>query len=140
MCSYIFVEHTADAKFIASGKSLEEAFENSAAAMLSIIAKHDSIKPTKKKQIAVSSDDIKGLLYSFLEELLFLIDAEGFIASGFEKTRIEKTGSSYKLRTTALGSDITECETHGEVKAVTYNDMEIEETSKGWKAIVVVDL
>ena len=41
---YKFLEHTADIKFQAFGKTFEQAFENSALAVANIISK-DKIKP-----------------------------------------------------------------------------------------------
>ena len=85
---YKFLNHTADMKFQASGKTLEEAFENSALALLETITKGEKIKAVKRKKIAVKGKDYESLLYNFLEEFLFLLDAEGFIASKIENLEI----------------------------------------------------
>ena len=67
------LEHTADAKFLAYGKTIEEAFENSALALISLMTK-DKIKEKVKKKIKVNGKNIEQLLYNFLEEFLILMD------------------------------------------------------------------
>ncbi|MEK6820605.1 MAG: archease, partial [Nanoarchaeota archaeon] len=73
-----FLEHTADMKFQAFGKSLEEAFVNSALAMKEAISGKIRVKSRIKKKIMVKGKDKESLLYNFLEEILFLLDSEGF--------------------------------------------------------------
>ena len=48
---YKYLDHTADAKFQAFGKSLEEAFENAALAAFNIIVKTEDVKPEIIKEI-----------------------------------------------------------------------------------------
>ena len=50
MKKYEFLEHTADAKFRAYGKSHEEAFSNAAQAMISVMADPAKIEPKEKKK------------------------------------------------------------------------------------------
>ena len=68
---YEFLEHVADAKFRAYGKTIEEQFSNAALAMTSIMA--DDVKGNIKRDFSVKGSDRENLLYNFLEELLFHI-------------------------------------------------------------------
>ena len=79
MEKFKFLEHTADAKFQAFGKNLEEAFSNAALAMFSVITNTRKVKENVSHDIECSSKDLKSLLYDFLEELVFLIDTENFL-------------------------------------------------------------
>lgn len=140
MQKYRFLEHTADAKFRAFGKTTEEAFSNAALAMFSIMAKTEKIKAEIEKEIIVKGDDLKSLLYGFLEELLFLMDSEGFVLNKIKKIKIKKN-RKYKLEAIAVGDVISDkYELHGEVKAVTYNEMEIKKEKDKIMVQVVVDL
>ena len=76
---YKYLEHTADIKFQAYGKSLEEAFGNAALALSNVIVDIDNVNKKIKKTIKVEGDDLKSLLYNFLEEFLFLLDTENFL-------------------------------------------------------------
>ena len=68
-----FLEHTADIKFQAYGKGIEECFVNSAYALKEIITS-DRLNPLIKKKIKIKGKDLQNLLYKFLEEFLFLVD------------------------------------------------------------------
>ncbi|MBU2634442.1 MAG: archease [Nanoarchaeota archaeon] len=128
---YKFFPHTADAKFKAYGKSLEEQFSNAALAMSSIMVDSKKVKPKIKKTINIKGNDIKSLLYNFLEELLFLLDTEYFLLNQIEEIKIKDNS----LKATITGDIVKdEYELLGEVKAVTYNDMEI---TKSYVQVVV---
>lgn len=130
---YKFLEHTADAKFQAFGKTLEEKFSNAALAMFSIMVDTKKVKPLIEKKINIKGEDKKSLLYNFLEELLFLLDTKLFLLNKVKKIKIENNS----LKAIVVGDSVKEeYKLSGEVKAVTYNDMEITNTF----VQVVVDL
>lgn len=137
MMKYEFLSHTADAEFIAYGKSLACAFSNAMDALYSLILEHSKVRPEFEKEIEVSGSDTKGLLYAFLEELLFLIDSESYVASKAESIKI----SSNRLKARLLGEKMSDRHRpHGEVKAVTYNRMEVGIKNKLYYVRVVVDM
>ena len=131
-----YLEHTADCKFQAFGKTLEEAFTNSALAMSNVMHPPEKIKPKIEKTIEVKGKDRQSLLYNFLEELLFLLDTEGFLLNKVKEIKIENN----KLKAIIIGDSAENYEIHGAVKAVTYNDMYIKEEHNEVKIQVVVDL
>jgi SHS2 domain-containing protein len=131
-----FLPHTADVKFQAFGNSIEEAFENSAIALKETICGKKKIKSKLKKEIKISGTDFESLLYKFLEEILYLVDAEDFLISKIEKIKIEKL----KLIATLFGDNAKNYKFTNPVKAVTYNDMFIKKENKKWIAQVVVDV
>ena len=136
---YTFLEHTADAKFRAFGKSLEEAFANAAEAMFKIMVDPDHIAATTEKKVIVSGADEKALLYNFLEELLVFMDAERFLLHRIKRIKIEQKAGKYALIAVAVGDKGGDYESHGQVKAVTYNDMEIKKQKNRCTVQVVVD-
>ena len=140
MTKYEYLEHTADLKFKAYGKSLEELFKNSALAMLNTITNTKKIKKSKEFKINVKGKDQEELLFEFLNELIFLLDAEFFLLSDFKEISIKKNKNEYELKSTALG-DINEgqYETYGNIKAVTFNDLKIYKQNDVYIAEVVVD-
>jgi SHS2 domain-containing protein len=141
MKKYEYFEHTADVKFKAYGKNLEESFGNAALATFHVMVDPETIKPLVRKSFGVKGHDLKALLYNFLEELLFYLDSEHFILSKVEKIKIDRMGDSYVLQALVLGDKVKdEYDVSGDVKAVTYNDMEIHETSTGCSVQVVLDI
>ena len=121
MKPYEYLEHTADVKVRAYGKTLEQAFINAAYALTNIVTK-DKIKKVIEKTIEVESEDDKSLLYDFLEQFLILIDSEGFLLAEVKELKIEDN----KLTAKVIGDDnIDSYETETHVKAMTYQEMEI---------------
>ena len=138
MNNFKFLEHTADIKFQAFGKSLNECFENSALAM--IYSQYDGkIKERIKKKIKVKGKDLENLLYNFLEEILFLIDTKEFLIS---KIKIKISKDKKNLEASLIGDEIKNYKLTWEVKAVTYNEMFVKHDlkNKKWVAQAVIDV
>ncbi|MFC2157705.1 archease [Acidobacteriota bacterium] len=137
---YTFLDHTADAKFRAYGKSLEEAFENSARAVISLMWDAKSIRPLQSIPIRIQGRDLGQLLLAFLEEILYLLDTRSFLLSDLNGTRIEKNEAGFTLESVFRGDTFGDgYEIFGEVKAATYGEMEIFQDKK-WTIQVVVDM
>ena len=132
-----YLKHTADAKFVAFGKDIDEVFVNSAFAMFNILGETKKVKTKKKKKIKIKSRSYESLLYDFLEELIFLLDTENFFLGKVENLKI---GEDFSLSATVFGDNIKNYEVNSDIKAVTYSDMKIEKTKKGYEATVVVDI
>jgi SHS2 domain-containing protein len=138
--AYKFLEHTADIKFQAEGKTLEEAFLESALALREVMIGDIKVLPQAEKKISVKGKDMESLLYNFLEEFLFLLDAEEFIAFKIIDLSIDK--ENFALSASVIGDDSKNYHFTNDVKAVTYNDMKIkfDEKEKIWICQVVLDV
>jgi len=132
---YEFLEHTADVKFRAYGKTLNEAFENSVLAFAEFVGKGGKIKDKRKKLISVSGKDKESLFYNFLEELIFLIDSEDFVVA---RAEVEIEGNA--LRGKVFGDSTGSYRGLDHVKAVTYAEMEVLEVDGGWVVQAVLDV
>jgi len=129
-----FFKHTADVKFRAYGKTLEEAFENAGLAMFNAMYKGKVEKKTKRR-IQVEGKDKESLLYNFLEELLFLLDTESFFLASC-KAEIKDNSLEAEL----YGDNAKRYPVEIDVKAVTYNEMFIKQEKGVWVVQVVVDV
>ncbi|MBS3079712.1 archease [Candidatus Pacearchaeota archaeon] len=138
MRKYKFLEHTADIKFQAFGNSLEEAFISSFDALKEIIVEKNRIKSVKKIKLKVKGNDLKELLYNFLEEVLFLLDAKDFIASEIKNIKIDVKKNLFEAD--VLGDRVSNYKISNDVKAITYNDMSIKEEKGKFIVQVVVDV
>ncbi len=138
---YEFLDHTADAKFRAYGKTIEEAFSNAAIAMENIMFDTEKIELKSNKAIEVKGNDLKSLLVNFLGEFVYLLDAEGFVLGKILSLTINKSKDGYRLASIAKGDKYSEnYEILGDVKAVTYSEMEIMEGKGKCFVQVVVDI
>ena len=132
---YKFIEHTADIKFKSYGKSLNEVFENAVLAIVEYISRGKEIKSTKKKSIKLKGTDINSLLYKFLDELKYLLDAEFFLVS---KAKVSIKG--FKLHAELFGDNASNYKNLDHIKAATYSEMQIKKTLHGFEAQAVMDV
>ena len=136
-----FLEHTADAKFRAYGDTLEEAFENVSEAMMNVMIDTSGMEGMVTKHIELEAPDLENLVVDWLSEILFLFEVEEIVFCRFEVDRIEKRNNSYHITGKAIGDPIDPSkhrfDTHA--KAVTYNDLKVEESEAGWMLQVTVD-
>ena len=137
MKNYKFLEHTADIKFQAFGKSLEKVFENSAKALIKSIYKN-KIKKIQTKPIKVKGKDFESLLYNFLEEIIVLLDTDNFLCSRVKNINIDKNKFTLTAELIGDSSEKYKIETH--VKAITLSEMFVKQEGKKWVAQVVVDI
>lgn len=133
-----FLEHTADMKFQAYGKSLEEAFKNAALALREVISGKIKVMEKISKRIEIEGRDFESLLYNFLEELLFLLDAEGFLFSQIKDIKIDK--KNFKLKAVIFGDKAKRYDFTNEVKAITYNEMFVKKEKNKYVIQAVLDV
>ncbi len=132
---YQFLEHTADIKFKAYGKTLSEVLENSVLAISNYLSRGSSIKPKKGKIIEVSGTDIESLFYNFIDELIYLLDVENFVVA---KAKITIRGNN--LRAELFGDSASNYKDLDHIKAATYAEMHVKKTKTGWEAQAVLDV
>lgn len=140
--NYEYLEHTADIKFIAYGKNLEEVFENAALAMFNVIIDTEKVSEKTAEEIILKSPDLESLLVDWLSELLYLFEVNEIIFKKFRVEEIREEEGEYSITARASGEKYYP-ESHPfetEIKAVTYNQLEVEKIDDGWKAQVVVDI
>ena len=121
---------TADVIYRAYGKSLSSAFENAALALSEVMINTSQVRPVVEKLVKVTGEDLKSLLFNWLNELLYLVDSEGLAFSRFTvKLNEAKPELSAKLAGEKIDPDRHELRT--EVKACTYHKMEVRPAKQG---------
>ena len=137
-----FLEHTADAYIEAYGASLEEAFENAAAAMTDVMTELEKVEAKTEESFVVEAQDEPALLYSWLEELLLEFELNDKLYSRFEVSCIEETSEGVRLRAKAWGEKY-DPERHLSkvgIKAATYHQMEILKEPKSVTLRFILDI
>ena len=122
-----FLEHTADVYIRAYGKTMEEAYENSALAMFEVMTDTDKVAPMKERSLKIEAEDQYALLYNWLEALLVKFETEGMLYSRFEITDWKETEELFKFKAKVWGEKF-DSQKHPQkvgVKAVTYHRMMI---------------
>lgn len=135
---YEVFEHTADLGLRISNDSLEGLFVDAARGMFSLIVPElPSVELRETVPITLNADASDYLLFDWLNELLYLFDAQRLLLAGFEVT-LDENG----LSALAQGEvyDPSRHRLEHEVKAITYHDLTLEQTAKGWQAELIVDI
>jgi SHS2 domain-containing protein len=139
-----FKEHTADIRVKSWGRTLEEAFSQTAFSLMTTISPDlTKINPEIEKTIKITSEDIGALLFDFLSEFLFIFDVEGLIFSQITVASIDKVKSNQFLLQAYVKGEKFNSEKHEigtEVKAITYSFMNIEQSDQNVTIEIVFDI
>ncbi|RBI63904.1 archease [halophilic archaeon] len=135
--SYALRDHTADVAVEATAESLDAAFaavaDGLAAAMCDRVPDEG-----ERFDVTVRAEGLEALLFDYLDELIYQRDVRGVLPVDNEATVAEE-GDEWTLDGSARGVPLTGLGAR-DVKAVTYSEMAVEETSDGWRAYVVFDV
>lgn len=115
---------TSDLSFVARGATLGEVFEAAAAAFLAATLENpESLRETERRPIELAEPDRELLLLAFLNELVYLRDAERLLlrahrlevddGEGQARLRGELAGERIDRSRHALASDVKAATAHG---------------------------
>jgi len=123
--SYKFLDHATDAIIEITAKDIKEAFAVAADAEINLTLDQDKVEEKDQKKFSASGKDLRYLLFSWLEEIPFLLITEGFAIRRIEFDIIENEG--FVINATAFGEilDVYKHNFKVEIKAPTFYDMEI---------------
>ncbi len=132
---YEFIEHTADIKIKAFGKDLRELFQNAAFGMLAVMygEDHPTAPVAQKKELILEAVDTDSLLVDWLSEVLFHSSVTHCTCP--EMTILEIT--PHKLNAIIY---LSPADAEKEIKAVTWNDLAIEDAGSHYTATITLDL
>lgn len=134
--NYEFLDHTADVKVRARGGTLDEVFICSAMALKETICGSIHVESQVERKMVIEARGRESLLCAFLEEFLFLLDAEAFLLAAV--VNIEMCEN--RVLATVAGSDARRYLFSNSVKAVTYSEVSIREAEGEWVAEFVLDV
>ncbi|HEY3346952.1 MAG TPA: archease [Nitrospirota bacterium] len=129
---------TADVGVEAFGPTLKDAFEQQALGMSDIMVDPASVEKRLEFRLKVSGNDEESLLASFLEEVLFLVDARGCFFSDIVITSLDKLTVEAVVRGEEIDPEKHIIKTP--VKAVTYHQLTVRHDRDGVYTRVVYDI
>lgn len=127
--SYKFLDHATDAFVEVTAKDLHEAFLVTANAVINITIDQDKVEEKEKIEFSASGKDLRYLLFSWLEEITFVLITEGFAIKRIEFEIQKKEG--YAILAKAYGEplDLKKHNFKVEIKAPTFYEMKIEQNN-----------
>jgi len=126
--SYKFLDHATDAFLEVTAKDLKEAFSVTADAVINITLDQEKVEEKEEKEFSAHGKDLCYLLFSWLEEITFVLITEGFAIRRIEFDIIQKDG--YQIQAKAFGEPL-DFQKHNfkvEIKAPTFYEMKIDQT------------
>ena len=123
------MDHTTDAFIEVKAKDLKEAFSVTADAVINITIDQDKVEEKEEKEFSAQGKNLDYLLFSWLEEINFILITEGFAIRRIEFNITQDDG--YKIQAKAFGEPL-EFKKHNfkvEIKAPTFHEMKIEQNN-----------
>ena len=141
MKEFEITDHTADIGLIAYGKNKEQVFINTAKGMFEIIAgEKRNLKENYYDKIKLEADNLEGLLFAWLNELLYIGETRLVILKKFQIKEL----SDFQIKAEVEGMKINppSVRMKREIKAVTYHRLEIKKDKESglWRAQVIFDI
>jgi SHS2 domain-containing protein len=136
--SYAEEGPTADLTVDAWGETLNEAFESAALATFNAMTPLERVEKRETRTFNVEGGDLGGLLFNFLDELLYIHEVELIVFSGFD---VDLDENEIKLTAVCHG-ELFDLDRHSQgiaIKAVTFHNMRIEKKGDTWTIRVVLD-
>ena len=128
-----YLDHMTDALIEAYGRTIDEAFENSARGLVNTMFDLGNVSADLEMKIEVNGYDLCSLFYDWLERVMLVTLVEKIVLCDF-KVKISATQKigdryTYFLTCTARGEHL-DLEKHHfkvEIKAVTYHEMQVKQ-------------
>lgn len=136
MRGYEILEHTADVGLRAIAPDITSLFEQATRGLCDIagIWQEQSGTPV---EIGVEARDREGLVVDWLNEVLYVHDSQNVAICSVEVDEVSEKQARGRIIVRPLGEG---AETAIQVKAVTYHQLAVRQTSSGWNATVFFDI
>lgn len=135
------ISHTADWSVRVWAPDLPSLFAESARAMNALAGTVTAKGPRVKRTFESEAPDAESLLVAFLSELIYYQEQENLAFEAFE-LEVKSTALSLpkgkKLKVEMEGGKIIS--TDKAIKAVTYHNLKIEKTQRGFETTIVFDV
>ncbi len=129
------IAHTADWSIRVWGQNRRALFENAARGMVSLIGgEADLAREPAVRGFTLEADDWETLLVDFLTEILYLIEDNGVVCERVEVA----SAAGHRLAATVEGRPGGRF--NKEIKAVTYHNLAIRHTDRGFETTIVFDV
>lgn len=139
--------HTADVALRAWGDSLADVFEHAALAMSGLMYDAAAVEPLDVCRVELEAPDAELLLAAWLNELLYLLEAERLLGHEFRVAELGPAGVGHTPRQMRLTAIVAgERDTAGRhavraaVKAATLHDLSVRPRDAGWEGHVLLDV
>jgi SHS2 domain-containing protein len=136
MSGYEILEHTADVGLRAHAQTVTTLFEQTTRGLCDIAGIWQDA-PGSSVEIDLDARDRGGLMVDWLNEVLYVHDSRNVAVGSVEVDEVSERRARGRITVHPLAEG---AETAIQVKAVTYHQLEVRESSSGWSATVFFDI
>ncbi len=130
-------EHTGDLGIELDAPARGELFRRAAIALAALLVETAGVAEIEQREIAVEAEADVDLMHDLLTELLALFTVEGFI---WRDACVKEAGRSLRVTLRGEPFDPARHAFRGEIKAVTYHQLIVENSPDGWHSRVIFDV
>jgi SHS2 domain-containing protein len=137
------LDHTADVGFeVAEAPMLEVLFEESRRALLMTVFEEPPERGKEERAVRLSAPDLETLLVRWINEIVFFIQADGFVPVRAEIRVREANEEEFTLEGRLAGAplDLEGYGWQGEIKSATFHGLDVTQASEGWRARMILDV
>lgn len=136
---YRFLEHTADVLFESYGKGFEEALENAAEAMFSVMSDVKKLKEEKSFSVEERADSLENLVVFTLSSILSESEIREVLPKRLEVEKFSERDGVFSVRGKVFGGRWESGRVKTDIKAVTHHLIKVEGKRK-FKIRVLLDI
>ena len=131
-------EHQADVGLAVHGADGAELFAEAGLALLSLVCELDRVEERERYALAGAADGVEELLVAWLNDLVFLFEGQGVVASRIVFPAWSET--HYEAELFGEPVDPGRHDPRDVVKAATYHGLSVTRDGSGWHARVILDV
>jgi SHS2 domain-containing protein len=139
---HISFEHTADLGIEAWSENFQGLLEEVGLGLCELIADLSTIEASDERSVEAEGFDREELLVSLSNEIIFYLDAHGFLSKQLKVETLSHEGDSWRVTGKIYGEvyDRAKHVTFTEIKSATYHDLKITESTEGPRVKIVFDV
>jgi len=137
---YRFFEHTADVGAAARAATLRGLFGSAARALFELLCDPKTVRPRRRRRIAVSGSSPEDLLVRWLSEIIYLHETRHWVFSSCALRSVDRLALKAVGDVSGEPFDADRHRAGREVKAVTYHQIGLSRRQGLWRVRVVFDV
>jgi SHS2 domain-containing protein len=139
---FSYMDHTGDVGVEIEADSLEDLLVDASKAFADILTDPSLIEARETVKLSVQALDPTELLLHWLEELLYLFDTRGLLATPKKLTISTNRDGTLRLDAEIVGEEIDPSRhpVRVQIKAVTYHCLEVRQQGDRWLGRVIFDI
>ncbi len=136
------LDHTADVGFEIEAPTLETLFDEARRALVMTVFEQPPERGEDEDSVRLSAPNLETLLVRWINELVFIIQGDGFVPVRADIEIREAGEGSFSLEARLAGAplDLEGYGWQGEIKSATFHGLEVTRGGEGWQAQVILDV